>query len=551
MADTETLIRDLKIVLENLFEQHESRIEKMMTATFARIGTGPNMRQSGPPSDIEGRPKSSKKALMKSATSRLQQRTMYGDDSVTLSHMMTTQGMQRHTQEQATESKLLALGLGARKKNVAISKAQPVVEVCGKIVSWPGFELLSSSLVLLCAVYLGFNTSTLAQSEHVIPYMIALSWIFNVLFTAELCVRFLGEGRFFFSRLNPNMGWNIFDLIIVTIQWISELSAPVFVSLGLSMDAQIIRLVRVARMVRVAKLLVVARQFAILRSMITRIMFSAKELLWALFLIFLLEYMFGVCLVQIVHTELRLKEVPEETKQKLLEFYPNLLKTIYVLYKSICGGLDWGDAADPLWDMGGPSILIYCFYIAFTVFCVLNILTGIFVDTANKMLNQNIDQQLIEHVSKQERQEQELTELFCAFLPEGETGIDFPTFERHLEDARVQLYLEKFGIDVKACSTRGLFMHLDTGGNGKIEVEEFARGLHHIQGPARSQQIWTIRQNQEVLANNQGVLRENLEVLANLISDIHVHLGCVSSVTSCSSLPVRIVPEDSRPNSKQ
>merc|ERR1711988_1365241 len=64
------------------------------------------------------------------------------------------------------------------------------------------------------------------------------------------------------------------------------------------------------------------------------------------------------------------------------QYFGSLFETMYTLYKITAGGINWGDItvllSGPGWAFEGIIIL----YTFFTIFAVINIVTGVFVDGA-------------------------------------------------------------------------------------------------------------------------------------------------------------------------
>merc|ERR1712151_256489 len=90
-----------------------------------------------------------------------------------------------------------------------------------------------------------------------------------------------------------------------------------------------------------------------------------------------------------VATENRL--IDDEGDLKI--YFGSLAITVLTLYQSIAGGLDWGQAAEALaGEVSMLSVAVLVMYIAFCSLCLMNVVTGIFVETAvsNATADQNI-----------------------------------------------------------------------------------------------------------------------------------------------------------------
>merc|ERR1719463_908293 len=101
-------------------------------------------------------------------------------------------------------------------------------------------------------------------------------------------------------------------------------------------------------------------------------------------------YILGVYFTQVVsdHTLSKMQQHPDaelDENQKLLDIhFGSLSKSCFALFQSVTGGIDWDAAARPLFEIGWTSGTVFTIYIIFTVLAVLNVVTGIFVDTALK-----------------------------------------------------------------------------------------------------------------------------------------------------------------------
>ncbi|CAK0825913.1 unnamed protein product, partial [Prorocentrum cordatum] len=74
---------------------------------------------------------------------------------------------------------------------------------------------------------------------------------------------------------------------------------------------------------------------------------------------------------------------PSDDRQNLRYFYGSLTKTILALWQSITGGADWDQMARPMIHEVSPMLgLAFCAYIAFAILALMNVVTGVFVQTA-------------------------------------------------------------------------------------------------------------------------------------------------------------------------
>merc|ERR1719253_376605 len=68
----------------------------------------------------------------------------------------------------------------------------------------------------------------------------------------------------------------------------------------------------------------------------------------------------------------------------LTQWYGSLGRSVLSLYESIFGGADWDLLVVPLIRISWALGLMFCSYIAFALLAMLNVVTGIFVESALK-----------------------------------------------------------------------------------------------------------------------------------------------------------------------
>jgi len=368
-----------------------------------------------------------------------------------------------------------------------------------RCVHAPSFEMLSACFIVLNACVVGAEANWKMHNRGSKQMIIldVLDWMCNLAFTIELLLRTVAEKRWFISRDNKNLTWNLFDSFIVLSVYVGVIVQNVSAS---SMNVSALRLLRILRLVRVFRILRVVRFFSVLRTMIGGILSSAKLLMWALCLLGMIMYTFAVCVLQVLAEELAPGTALDETvKESVLRHYHSLWKTMYTLFLSICGGNNWGDVAEPLLKISPLLCIGFSIYIAFVVFCVLNIVTGIFVENANKLITNDEERMVMEESEKRRRWAREVLQVFADGDSDASGELDWDEFQRMLSDPRVQAYLHKLGVDWEMYSKQSLFMQLDFDGNGFINRTEFFLAMQNLHGPARSIDISHLKHSFRVL----------------------------------------------------
>eukprot|EP00930_Biecheleria_cincta_P037331 TRINITY_DN255_c0_g2_i1.p1 TRINITY_DN255_c0_g2~~TRINITY_DN255_c0_g2_i1.p1 ORF type:complete len:635 (+),score=102.34 TRINITY_DN255_c0_g2_i1:108-2012(+) len=378
----------------------------------------------------------------------------------------------------------------------------PPRRVARRIVSHPRFEVVVSVIMLLCGLQIG------AEADHVMvtgeldnKYFEAIGLTFNILFTVELILRLSSDGWFYFSLHNASIGWNVLDFVLVFVSWVSQLLEQFTALSGGNqesngMSVELLRMLRLLRIVKVMRIIRVVRFFSELRVMINGILGSSKSLLWALLLLMLIIYLFGVTLMQIV-TSLK---GPRSTLDPILaQCFGSMGSTMMTLYKAISGGFDWNDCASPLYEIHPVLELIFSAYVFLTLFCVLNIITGIFVDNAKALKQMDEDAMFQESLAARRRWVADIASVFNAVDDAGMGNFTFEVFTTKLQDIRVQTLFRNLGINLDVTTPEELWELFDIDDSGAIDADEFAYGVKQFNGFARSIDLYKSRKDVRAL----------------------------------------------------
>merc|ERR1719188_2345329 len=87
----------------------------------------------------------------------------------------------------------------------------------------------------------------------------------------------------------------------------------------------------------------------------------------------------------------------EETFEGIKSYWDSVPQAAVTLYMAVSGGSDWEPLAAPLKNAGTGYYCVFLFYIAFSMVSLLNVVTGMFVDTAMKV-SENDGQEVLEEI---------------------------------------------------------------------------------------------------------------------------------------------------------
>lgn len=381
---------------------------------------------------------------------------------------------QRRSQEFVSESKL--------------GRAQDFART---IVEAPLFESASGGLILLCAVLIGveaeYSMQTIGEPSPAVFRF--LNSAFNFCFACELLLRMLVDGLLFFSCYNPLIHWNVLDFTLIAFAVVEEVLL-VWFSGPSGLNLSVLRTLRMLRLARILRILKVVRFFSELRIMVNGVLGSAKSLFWALLLIILVNFLFGVFFMQLSLNYLE----SVDSKAPLLDYFGSLPRTMMTLYQAISGGIDWGTAVATLLPVSEMLEYVFSAYVFFTVFCCLNIITGIFVDNAKAL--KVADEENMHHEALRERAKwiHQVAELFSRIDRENRGQVSKEDFIYQLSHSdRVTTTFDKLGINTDTTDTDELWELFDSSASDNIDQDEFAIAIKQFHGQARSIDLFKLR----------------------------------------------------------
>jgi len=374
----------------------------------------------------------------------------------------------------------------------------------------------SGIIVVISSIVMGLDTDFQARhpGQHPPAVYQQMDQAFTIFFTAELALRLYAFQNLYFAM--PGWAWNTFDFCLVILQLLSSILCY---TNDFNLDFMII--LRLMRLTRVARLIRTVRLVEELRTMVASISASTKNLAWTIVLLMGLIYCVAVCITEVV-------SITDTSKHpEVAPWWGSLDRAILTLFESIAGGLSWDEAARPLNDHVSPIMLgIFCAYIAFAIFALLNVVTGFFVNEAVMRAQEDKDKYLANHISdlffKQHVDEEE----------EEDAAITWETFQEKLASADMQEYFKAINVDIS--EAEGFFALLDVDGNGSVDPEEVVSGLLRLRGQAKAIELSLLSKQTRImfdkLAEHQVWVQDTL--LQALSLDEHQGIRRSFSVNS-------------------
>eukprot|EP00931_Biecheleriopsis_adriatica_P020202 TRINITY_DN13577_c0_g1_i2.p1 TRINITY_DN13577_c0_g1~~TRINITY_DN13577_c0_g1_i2.p1 ORF type:complete len:638 (+),score=140.00 TRINITY_DN13577_c0_g1_i2:75-1988(+) len=392
------------------------------------------------------------------------------------------------------------------------------------VSSW-AFEMFFALVIVSNSVFLGVQVEFTANTRSdVLPEgFFAAQAIYAALFTVELLLRWISEGftRFFTSA---TAAWNILDLIVAAMSLFEVVFAVATEDYvrrsNPGSNLRILRVLRITRLIRVVRIIKVVRFIRALRTLLYSIMNTLKCLAWAMLLQGMIMYIFAIVLTDAVVMNFLLGEAqlsPEATALLELRF-GSLHRSVQTLFRSVSGGLSFSDTVDALEQVDMVWAYIFLAYITFSVFAVLNVMTGVFCQSAIKGAER--DQELIiqQIIAERQKYMQSLENLFKAIDDDNSGFITIDEFEEHFHDQSVQAFFQ--ALELEATDAWTLFRNLDLNGDHSLDAEEFMEGCLQLRGTARSIEMAAVKKDSRLMATKVKYLLDAIGRIEDALKSV-------------------------------
>jgi len=345
-------------------------------------------------------------------------------------------------------------------------------------------QFCSIILVMANCIYMGAQVEVgMLHAARGLPSPRWLWWgdvIFAALFVLELVVRLcVMKWNFVFG---PDWRWNLFDTLIVFTTLLDLMAS--FFKLAFMRSIRAFRAVRAARIIRTVKFV---RE---LRLMVASIICSLVSLVWAFILLAFVLYLFSVVIMQ--GLEGHFQQEAAGADEDVVRYFGSLTMSMLSLFMAISGGCDWNELLEPLRGISEWYILIFVFYVTFVVFGVMNILTAIFVESANKIAEIDRDLVIQDEIQSNNSTMNSIRRILYAASASAESAgtITREELEERLQDPQTLAHLKILGLDVS--ETRGLFQLLDIDEQAVVSIEEFVLSMMRLKGNAKGVDLATV-----------------------------------------------------------
>eukprot|EP00930_Biecheleria_cincta_P046984 TRINITY_DN3249_c0_g1_i1.p1 TRINITY_DN3249_c0_g1~~TRINITY_DN3249_c0_g1_i1.p1 ORF type:complete len:611 (-),score=124.66 TRINITY_DN3249_c0_g1_i1:443-2275(-) len=323
---------------------------------------------------------------------------------------------------------------------------------------------------------------------------------FSCIFGVELLLRLsVFRAEFFYIE---GWAWNIFDTICVSFSVLDAITDYLLAGTGVKQALDNLSILRVLRLFRILRLVRMVRFIPALKSMVYLIAASLQSFFWTLVLIVGVMYIYAVYLTEIA-TELKHDGKSTDVIQ---EYWGDLFTSISTLFQAITGGDDWHNFISGFKAVEGDkytqNLIFFILYIAFASLVLMNLVTGVFVEGAQRIAAEEKRQDLQKQVRK----------VVQVSKNDINASIDWDEFNEQLSKKEMECYLKAFQMDQS--QAKDIFYILDDMRTGTITMKDFFSACMQLHGAVRLSDTEILRHR---LMHSISDINERMDSIEDLL----------------------------------
>lgn len=408
--------------------------------------------------------------------------------------------------------------IGGKRKDNVVNKAFSFLERCidwwmelreperegrmAKLVDSRWFECFCGLVIACnCAVTVhttNYEAQSLKEDKSVVMKLLNIGFV--AFYALELVMKLRVHRLYFFC--NAEMGWNLFDLVLVCMAVCDKFVAAVETSDSVSIShMRTMRIVRLAKILRMVRMM---RFFQELRLMLNSLVGSMVSLFWSIVMLSLVFLVFALIFVQGATITLMDDngDLTADDRQLLISRLGSMEKGILALYQTTTGGEDWNLFYRSIQHTGELNCTLFLFFVAFAQFALLNILTGIYVENAMKLAQPDREKLAVSRRKAEITEAGELRRLFKSMDVSKKGCISEEQFMRQLNNANFKARLSLLGLDIKDAE---LFFKIIASNfdHHEVAIEAFVSGAMRLKGNASALDLQTLTFGTKLIHANQ------------------------------------------------
>jgi hypothetical protein len=398
---------------------------------------------------------------------------------------------EKKTQRSSVLEKSISQRKAAKERDDGISCRRFVTDL-QNFVRAKQFDYLVGVFLAANAITIGIQADRHAgeavpgASTDITPLFSAINIVFCMIFTLEVGARLLANGANYLSIYSGSWKSRWFDVMVVLFTIFDELSQAFLQGTAVKRQIDSFGFLRMLRLSRLARILKMVTFIPELKSTVNLILASMSFFLWNCVLITFFIYVFAVYFTEL-STSIVVASAVSVDNSEMQSHWGSILQSVLTLFSAITGGDDWRNYVEVFKD-GDPwfelNSLAFSIYIAFAILVMLNLVTGVFVEGAQR-------------IAKMDRHDASLAcaaNMFAGADLDCTAELSKAEFDELLEDPHMNEFLRAQGVQREDADK--LVRVFDEDNSGELGLLEFVGGCIKLDDEAKSADLIMLRYNQ-------------------------------------------------------
>jgi ABC-type multidrug transport system fused ATPase/permease subunit len=237
-----------------------------------------------------------------------------------------------------------------------------------------------------------------------------------------------------------------------------------------------------------------------LKHMVSSIFQSGMMLIWAMALLFIISWTLALIFLQGLSARLQLPDVDPEMEAKILLRFGTLFQSICTLFCISAGGVvNWLEVYDIVIYAGDVYGVILVIYIAFWIFSIQNILTGIVVECVVSNAEMNDHDRMVRFRRRKIQQAEDLKKLFARINVSRSGAISEAEFVDAMADAEILFMMEESEVNPRDARTIFRILRSWSPTEKTVKIEAFVDAFMQMRGSAAGIDVQILRVQLETL----------------------------------------------------